>query len=695
MRSAFLFIAVVIGISATVGMASAGIVGVDASGGAYTGPGVLDTTSRTWELKPSTGNTFQLDGQTITMTYGTNWAGGIDAPIDLFDDYKHNNGGSAFGVVLTGLDMSKTYDLVVYGAQNFLGGRGGSFDPAEPNLPAKTTTGDQTSTFAEGVNYVRFDNVAPDNSVGDQRIRFLVGNGPEGIGIFNGFEIGEAGPPPSPTKLQYGFDYTSGTVDGNGGSVINDANPGTHDSVTIQAPGGTYSADIPTGNVQNTTGIGSLDVTGTAISTANSLNQGSGQGITTAADVFNAGGLTMEAWVKDIAATTGNPGLALNMGGMYVLGVAANGQVGFFRGDNSNDQAWTTAKDTSSWTHLAVVMETTDPGAMNYDTITAYVDGQQIHSAGHTFPWFLDRATSVGNHQYNTGWGPMDGLVYEPRVSLGALSPEDFTIAGIVPSPTILQYGFDYTSGTVDGNEGSVINDAMPGIHNSVTIQAPGGTYSADIPTANVQNATGIGSLDVTGASISTANSLGVGSGQGITTATDVYNAGGLTMEVWVKDLSAASSQFPGVGLSMGAMYVLGVAPNGQIGFFPGDDLADLSWTTDQDTSSWTHLAVVMETTDPSALSYDTITAYVDGEPIHSAGHTFPWFLDRAVSVGNHQYNLGWDPTNGLVYEPRVTLGALSPEDFTYAASVPEPSTIALFVLGGLGLLSLSRRRRK
>ena len=45
--------------------AGAGIVGVDVAGSAYTGPGVLDTSSRTWELKPSTGDTFLLDGQPI------------------------------------------------------------------------------------------------------------------------------------------------------------------------------------------------------------------------------------------------------------------------------------------------------------------------------------------------------------------------------------------------------------------------------------------------------------------------------------------------------------------------------------------------------------------------------------------------------------------------------------------------------
>jgi len=59
------------------------------------------------------------------MTYGTNWAGGWNAGIDLFDDYKHNNGNTTFGVVLTGLDLSKTYNLVIYGAQSFLAAMSG------------------------------------------------------------------------------------------------------------------------------------------------------------------------------------------------------------------------------------------------------------------------------------------------------------------------------------------------------------------------------------------------------------------------------------------------------------------------------------------------------------------------------------------------------------------------------------------
>jgi len=187
-------------------VAHAGTVGVDVVGTVYTGPGVLDTSSRTWTSAPISFDTFMLDGQTITVVYGGFLSGSVDATIDLFDNYKHNAGVVDVGVVLKGLDMTRTYNLVIYGAQNFQGGRGSSFDPDMPDLPAKITTGDQQSSFVEGVNYVRYDNITPDNSLADQRIRWFVGNGsdPSPVGLFNGFEI-QSTVVPTPAALPLGL----------------------------------------------------------------------------------------------------------------------------------------------------------------------------------------------------------------------------------------------------------------------------------------------------------------------------------------------------------------------------------------------------------------------------------------------------------------------------------------------------------
>ncbi|MBI1367693.1 MAG: hypothetical protein GC162_03470 [Planctomycetes bacterium] len=184
----------------------AAVVGIDLANNAstYTGPGVLDASSRTWTLKTGNG-TFTLGSQTLTLTIGGHSSGTANAAIDLFDDYMFTVG-TAFGVVISNLDPTKLYNVVYYGAQNFLGGRGTTFDLAEPNLAPVTTTGDQQSTFVEGVNYVRFNNLAPDNSVGDQRIRVLVGIGPDGgVGIINGFEIQEVAAAPTPAALPAGL----------------------------------------------------------------------------------------------------------------------------------------------------------------------------------------------------------------------------------------------------------------------------------------------------------------------------------------------------------------------------------------------------------------------------------------------------------------------------------------------------------
>lgn len=168
----------------------AGVIGIDVDDGlnSYVGPGVLDTSSRAWTVR-ETNSTFTLDGQTINLIFGSNSPGGGNTTIDLFDDYKFTTG-AAFGVAFTGLDLTKTYNLVVYGAQAAGLNRGATFTMMEPALGALTTNGDQQSSFVSGVNYVRWDNITPDNSFSDQRIRFTVGIGPDGgAGMINGFEL--------------------------------------------------------------------------------------------------------------------------------------------------------------------------------------------------------------------------------------------------------------------------------------------------------------------------------------------------------------------------------------------------------------------------------------------------------------------------------------------------------------------------
>ncbi len=230
------------------------------------------------------------------------------------------------------------------------------------------------------------------------------------------------------TVMQWGFDASSGNVTV---PVNDDSGTGNDATNLLHGTAPVYSADIPT-NTQFVTGIGSIDFTGTAggLSTAASEGVGSGQGILAAADVAAAGGFTMEVWVKNaVDNSSSGPAFALNMFGGHCLGVSDTDEgvkIGYFHGDNSNDLLWTTDYTTSgSWTHLAVVLKTNDSDGKAFTEVTSYVNGTAIYTGSVTLPWWLDRATSVGNHQYGD-WGDLEGLVYEPRITLGALSPTEF-----------------------------------------------------------------------------------------------------------------------------------------------------------------------------------------------------------------------------------------------------------------------------
>ena len=89
-----------------------------------------------------------------------------------------------------------SYDLVLFGAQDFLGGRGGAFLTIEGGT--KTTSGDNGgSAFVDGNSYIRYDGLT--SSSGQIVVTFS--NGPEGIGIFNGFQIENLAVVPEPSTL--------------------------------------------------------------------------------------------------------------------------------------------------------------------------------------------------------------------------------------------------------------------------------------------------------------------------------------------------------------------------------------------------------------------------------------------------------------------------------------------------------------
>ncbi|MBN2507043.1 MAG: hypothetical protein JXQ71_10145 [Verrucomicrobia bacterium] len=257
----------------------------------------------------------------------------------------------------------------------------------------------------------------------------------------------------------------------------------------------------------------------------------------------------------------------------------------------------------------------------------------------------------------------------------------------VAQTGTLLHYGFGHTSGTVAGN-GPVLDRSGKGNHGAV-LSGDGGAYTNDVPDSNrIQHCTGIGSLDLASGSITT-DPTGALSGHGVVSWTDILRNGGLTVEVWAKG---------GTGwghiLSLAAVYCLEATPLGvrcANGFGRGSVDATLNM------GQWHHLAARFM---PLTLnSHNQLVAdmqlFVDGQWRGTCpASVFLEDLQRGAALGNHPMvtTLGYQvPFRGLVYEPRVTLGALNPSQFTFKPLPPslvfEPTPAGLVLTWASGTL--------
>lgn len=238
-------------------------------------------------------------------------------------------------------------------------------------------------------------------------------------------------------QVQLGFDFTSGTVASqNGGVVVDDSgSPSTPFEAVSGNP--VYSAFVPpASSLQNVTGIGSVDLTGGA-HRLQSIATVATSGLTDAA-ITAAGGVTIEAWVN-VNSTPGR-GTILGVGDAFVL----ENDNGLFRllTNSSNNPTPTILIDDADkanggWIHLAGVFGI-NPGSNN-NTSSIFMNGELIDmESGLNFIPVFD---AVGNRAITIGTGfnfpqfVYDGLIYEPRISLGALTADQFTFAPPVPEP--------------------------------------------------------------------------------------------------------------------------------------------------------------------------------------------------------------------------------------------------------------------
>jgi prepilin-type N-terminal cleavage/methylation domain-containing protein len=558
------------------------------------------------------------------------------------------------------------------------------------------------------------------------------------------------------TLLQYGFDFTSGSV-ANSGTVQDDSGNGRNGFV-LGGNGGVYTNDLPaTNKLQYCTGIGSLNLASGSITTDPTGAQ-SGAGVLGWTDILRNGGLTMEVWAKG----GGGSGRIFTIAAEYLLTATTNG---VSCGNGLAGDGVSAAVDMTQWHHLAA--EFVNPSLNGSSQLVAdlqlYVDGQMKGTyTGSVFSSDLQRGASLGNHPLLNSLNinePFTGLVYEPRITLGALSPALFTIklpaaititqqpanvtvqagstavfsisatvTGAAPSALLYQWQKNQTNivgatnasyttlplatgdasqyrcvvSTADGlvtatsaaaqafvlpPPHAVLQWAFPQTAGSLAVPIPDVSgaghaasnllytslglpvYSDDIP-ANAQFCSGTGSVDFSGthAALSSANSVGIGSGQAVVTAAQIYSAGGLTMEVWVKNPAASGTSLgsPGYALNMAAIAALGVGTNGQVGFAYENNQYNPSFYTSIAPGQWAHLAVVMASPDVSALTYGSVAFYVNGALVYVGSNLTisGTYRTRAVSVGNHQYS-DWANYEGLIYEPRITLGPLAPGQFT------------------------------
>lgn len=277
-------------------------------------------------------------------------------------------------------------------------------------------------------------------------------------------------------------------------------------------------------------------------------------------------------------------------------------------------------------------------------------------------------------------------------------------LGGSLHAGIVSQHAFTGTPGNTVA-PGSVADTSGNG--NTGLATAPGfgsgGVYTAGIPTTNVQNSTGTVSLDITNAGLTTGT--GAFSGEALTglAAGDIDTFGGVTVEVWVKDLSNGAGD--GHIAVIGGMFGVAIQSGGNIVALYGDNSSNIEMPTTAaafSTSSWTHIAAVY-TDDAgtttgvnggagSNLAFSKVELFVNGASadVDADGHVFGFgFLERALGIGGHGVFGAGDNADGLIYEPVISAGALAPGSFV--TFVPEPASMALFGLGGLLML---RRRR-
>jgi hypothetical protein len=232
---------------------------------------------------------------------------------------------------------------------------------------------------------------------------------------------------------------------------------------------------------------------------------------------------------------------------------------------------------------------------------------------------------------------------------------------------------------------------------------ATGSTFSTSRP-PNANLIPGVplsaGALSING----NAGSGGLSNASNIVTLPMIQASGGITFETWLFR-NALNNNTSGVQ---------DLLETEEVGLLIERNTDLVSWTNGQDAriltstpvsiGEWHHIAGVFDSGANSIMGgslQGSIRFYLDGSLILTAPTRIGSILDsdsRPVGIGRHPLQAITSETfNGMLFESRISLGALTPDELllpAQAQSVPEPGSLVLLSLGSLAVVGWMRLRR-
>ncbi len=343
----------------------------------------------------------------------------------------------------------------------------------------------------------------------------------------------------------------------------------------------------------------------------------------------------------------------------------------------------------NTWSHVAAVFDT------NYDA-TFYVNGIAVGTDTHTSMGTAKTGSSYigGNSSSET----FNGRIDEVAAFSGTLTQAQiasYMNSGIpTPKQTVFRYDYDSSEPlpTIPDDSGaSHPATASGGTAYSTNTPWPNG-FSTSLLPGGLPKGMGDRSVNTSAGGIAT-------SAVNLVNNAAIADAGGFTMETWVYRLADSGSTGLEKIIDIAGLYRLQLRPSSDatgdsdtVEFNRGTGTAVLPL------GQWHHVAAVVDSLGNDLDGSGNLNAvarfFFDGRQMGvdtpftlSGSESADYLQTRGIGLGRHP--VGSELFQGLLYDSRVVLGALSPGEFLL---VPEPSSFILALLALLGLAGRPRR---